>query len=64
MKISLREIFLVVVICAICLGWYQDHRQSQTEKEQLNADLQRQTVELNLMQARVYNLGRTRGVGK
>ena len=61
-KFSIRDLFFVVVIAALLVGWILDRNKLSNDKEALKAELDKQTVEMDLMQDQLYKLKRTRSV--
>jgi hypothetical protein len=47
MKFNLRDLFLLILIVAIALGWWQEHRRSQ--------QLRRETLELTARIEALHN---------
>jgi len=39
MKFSIRDLFLVTLVVAVCVAWWLDHRQEETEKAAIRQQL-------------------------
>ena len=60
MKFTIRDLFLVTVIVAVCLAWWLDRRRLSQVIERQNAkmkeDAERMTAEAQALEARVKAL--------